>query len=129
MGTARSSNRVVAVVLIALLALLSAACGGGDDNNANDDNDTAQTTSDVQAISGGRLNYGLNGETNSFSPATGQWSASGWLVASTIFDPLVYYDMDMNIHPFLAESIDHNEDFTVWTIGLREGVEFQNGEA
>jgi ABC-type transport system substrate-binding protein len=116
------------VVLIALLALLSAACGGGGDNAA-DDNDTAQTTSDVQPVNGGRLNYGLNGETNSFSPATGQWSASGWLVASAIFDPLVYYDMDMNIHPFLAESIDHNDDFTVWTIKLREGVKFQNGEA
>src|SRR5215204_7219263 len=30
--------------------------------------------------------------------------------------------------PYLAESVEPNDDYTVWTFGLRDGITFHNGE-
>src|SRR5829696_7610704 len=129
MRTSRYGSRSLCVVLVTTMALVTVACGGGDsDDDANGGDETTPTSSDLDPVRGGRLSYGLNGETNSWSPATGQWSASSWLVGSAIFDPLMYYDDDMNLKPFLAESVEPNDDYTVWTITTREGVTFHNGE-
>ena len=29
--------------------------------------------------------------------------------------------------PYLAKSVDHNADYTVWTIMLRDGIKFHDG--
>ena len=42
----------------------------------------------------------------------------------SVFDELV---PDVLGEPYLAETMEPNEDFTVWTIGLREGVDFHDG--
>jgi peptide/nickel transport system substrate-binding protein len=123
-----SSLHLLAICLA--MALLAVSCGDdGGGGDGSDEADTDETTDDADPVPGGRLVYGLNGETNNWSAANGQWSASSWLVASAIFDPLMYYDADMNLKPFLAESVEPNEDHTVWTITTREGVTFHNGEA
>ena len=49
-------------------------------------------------------------------------------MAGAVFDYLAAYDTDGVSKPFLAQSIDPNSDFTVWTIKTRPGVTFQNGE-
>ena len=50
-------------------------------------------------------------------------------MGNALFDPLVSYDADFEPQPYLAESLEPNDDFTVWTIRLREGVEFHDGTA
>jgi len=45
----------------------------------------------------------------------------------TFFEPLVVADQNLEYKPFLAESIEPNEDYTVWTIKLREGINFTDG--
>ena len=47
--------------------------------------------------------------------------------ARTFFDPLAAFGDDLEVHPFLAESITPNEDFTEWTITVREGITFHDG--
>jgi peptide/nickel transport system substrate-binding protein len=130
MRTTRVRSHSSIGVLLLVLALVAAACGGdGNETESGDGNGDGSDASDgVQPVSGGRLVYGINGETNSWSPATGQWSAASWLVGSSIFDPLMYYDAELDLKPFLAESVEPNEDFTVWTITVREGVQFHNGQ-
>ncbi|MFC1911465.1 ABC transporter substrate-binding protein [Chloroflexota bacterium] len=44
-----------------------------------------------------------------------------------VYDSLVMVQTDGTFGPGLAESWDHNEDYTVWTIHLREGVQFHDG--
>ena len=39
-------------------------------------------------------------------------------------DPLFALGDDLEVHPFLAESIEANEDFTECTIKVREGITF-----
>ncbi|MFP4180484.1 MAG: ABC transporter substrate-binding protein [Spirochaetaceae bacterium] len=45
-----------------------------------------------------------------------------------VFDTLIYVDNDLGTKPGLAVSWEANEDADVWTVKLREGVEFHNGE-
>ena len=46
----------------------------------------------------------------------------------TIYETLVERDADGVLRPFLAESITSNPDNTVWTIKLRSGIQYHNGE-
>jgi len=46
----------------------------------------------------------------------------------TIYDTLVERDADGVLRPFLAESITSNPDNTVWTIKLRTGISYHDGE-
>jgi ABC-type transport system substrate-binding protein len=77
---------------------------------------------------GGTLNVGLTAETDGWNPTGSQWAADAYQVAETIFDPLVTYGADQKPHPFLAQSVTSNSDNTVWTITLRPGIKFQDGE-
>jgi peptide/nickel transport system substrate-binding protein len=77
---------------------------------------------------GGSLAWGLEAETDSLSPLTGRWALSGHMVGSAIFDSLSKLDADGKAVPFLAKSYDHNADYTEWTINLREGIKFHDGE-
>jgi peptide/nickel transport system substrate-binding protein len=54
---------------------------------------------------------------------------SGIQVAKTIYDTLVAPNADGDYVPFLAESVESNEDFTEWTIKLRDGVVFHDDSA
>jgi peptide/nickel transport system substrate-binding protein len=50
-------------------------------------------------------------------------------MARAVLDPLAVIDADGDWQPYLAEAFTPNDDFTVWTITLRPGVMFHNGEA
>jgi ABC-type transport system substrate-binding protein len=45
----------------------------------------------------------------------------------SVFDPLTLPTPDGTIEPYLAESIEPNADYTVWTLTAREGVTFHDG--
>jgi peptide/nickel transport system substrate-binding protein len=70
----------------------------------------------------------LAAETDSYSPYASAWSSSAYEVASAIYDPLAAVDDKGVSHPYLAQDFMPNEDFTQWTIKLRAGISFHNGE-
>jgi peptide/nickel transport system substrate-binding protein len=125
-------------ILLLTASLLAAACSGGDDDSGGDgaegaasalgDNviEGAQAASS-EPVTGGSITVGLESETNSYLPSIWAGSQAGINVAYTIFDPLVTRDVDNQVEPYLAESLEPNEDFTVWTLKLRPGVEFHDG--
>ena len=45
------------------------------------------------------------------------------------FETITSVDPEGVVHPYLAESIEPNDDYTVWTIKVRPGVTFHDGEA
>jgi peptide/nickel transport system substrate-binding protein len=47
---------------------------------------------------------------------------------SNLYEPLFSRDPAYNIEPVLAESIEQSEQGRVWTLRLRDGVEFHNGK-
>jgi peptide/nickel transport system substrate-binding protein len=117
------------------LGLVAAACGddsessGGDDEPSDTSLETGTMGDDDEATAeyGGTVTIGMESETNSWSPEIGQFAASGYTVAYSFYDPLIALNEEGEFTPFLAESIEPNEDLTEWTLGLREGVTFHDG--
>jgi peptide/nickel transport system substrate-binding protein len=116
------------VALVAAMALVGSACGGGGDDNA------ATGTSGVPADegtpqAGGALVYGLEAETlGGWCPQSAQLAAGGIQVASALYDTLTAPNDKGEYVPYLAKSVTPNEDYTEWTIVLRSGIKFHNGE-
>jgi peptide/nickel transport system substrate-binding protein len=119
----------MAARMAAAAALLLAGCGGSSDGDDAGDDDVSDVTtaSEGPVQEGGTLVVGLSSESSGWSPVTSPWLYPGLQVAGAIFDPLAAVDADGNVQPYLAESFEANDDYTVWTIGVRPGVTFHDG--
>jgi peptide/nickel transport system substrate-binding protein len=118
-----ASSGVVAVL---------AACGPATPLPSSAPSSTAQpnpvgTTapSSAAATSGGTLNYtlaDLGTENNDVILAASN------NVTPLIYEPLLRYDPQGNILPWLAESFSMSPDGRLWTFNLRKGVKWSNGD-
>ena len=64
---------------------------------------------------------------NAWTPAAMQCDQYCYVRASTFFDRLAVMDAEGNPVPMLAESFTPNDDFSEWTVKLREGINFTDG--
>lgn len=116
----RGSLGRLALVVGVSLALLASSCSTKTESPRG---------SAGPAQRGGTLTVGLDAETDGWNPTASQWAAAAYEVAQTIFDPLMAYGADGKPHPDLARSVTPSADFSVWTIQLRPGIKFHDGEA
>ncbi len=115
----------LAPALLVLTAMLAAACGGGDDGSSGGSTGEGE---DASPVSGGELVYGLEAaNSGGWCLPEAQLAISGIMVAKQIYDTLTIPNAEAEFVPFLAESVEPNEDHTVWTIKLRDGVVFHDG--
>jgi ABC-type oligopeptide transport system substrate-binding subunit len=94
------------------IALLAAGCGGG----GSDDSSSASNT----------VVIGI-GEPQHLIP-TNSTESNGSEVLASLFYPLVDFDAQNNPVPVAAESITADKTNTVWTVKLKSGFTFSNGE-
>ncbi len=79
-------------------------------------------------VQGGTIVYGLEADSaNPWAPYRTSCATSCLAVLRGISDSLFGADPDGNIVPYLAESYEHNADYTVWTIKVRDGIKFHDG--
>jgi ABC-type transport system substrate-binding protein len=82
---------------------------------------------------GGNLTIGIGSEIPSkmkFSGASGKMDSNGFCVANAVYDPLFLTSADgKSVLPNLALSATPDASFKEWTITLRQGVTFHNGDA
>lgn len=122
-------------VLAVSFGLIAASCGGNDSGSSGDSNggpatEPAQQTQApvAEVVLGGTLVVGGEAEvTNPWLPAQMQCDSFCQMRARSFFDPLVTVDENLDWRPFLAESIEANEDSTVFTVKVREGISFHDG--
>jgi len=76
---------------------------------------------------GGQLIFGVDAEEKGFYTTQGTFDEVGILYARTVFDPLMIVAADGTPQPYLAESVTHNADYSVWTITLRPNLVFHDG--
>jgi len=78
---------------------------------------------------GGTLRFAIEADVDGLNPTASAISApAGYMMGVAVFDTLAtggYFGGECV--PYLAESIDHNEDYTSWTYKIREGVYFHDG--
>ncbi len=113
---------------ILALGLMAAACGGGDDDDGGGGGGGATGDDAGTPTPGGTVVYGLEAETtDGWCLPEAQLAIGGIMVAQSIYDTLTRPNAQGEIEPWLAESVEANEDSTVWTIKIREGVTFHDG--
>jgi peptide/nickel transport system substrate-binding protein len=137
MSTNRTRTRSVLLGVVVAILTVASACSSSDTESST--GATGGSTSDTvptaitlaepsEPTTGGTLSYGLGAETSDgWDPTTSRWAGSGTVVSHAIFDRLAEYDENHVAQPFLAESIESNADFTLWTIKVRSGVKFHDG--
>ena len=79
---------------------------------------------------GGEATFGLARATESLDPtrALGSGVAGGIEIAA-IYDTLILYDAANGTYlPHVAESVTANEELSEWTVTLRDGIYFGNGD-
>lgn len=105
----------VAFMAAAGLAVSTAACTG-DEGDVDGEG----------GGSGGVLNMQI-GEVRSLIPG-GSGESEGYRIIKNIYDGLVYYDIDTGEPENMAAESIESEDNQVWTIKIKDGLTFHNGE-
>lgn len=105
--------------------------GGGDITTTTTEPPLVATgegcTADRQ---GGEITMGVFSETAGLDPTVSSGSGvTGMIELMTIYDVLIRYDKATGEYvPHMAESLESNDDFTVWTLKLRPDITFSNGD-
>lgn len=110
---------IAAIATFGITSLVLAGCSAGDNGGSEGGN----TSGDATAI------ISTNGTEpqNPLIP-TNTTEVGGGKILDLIFAGLVAYDAKGGIEMENAESIEANDDNTVWTVKLKDGLTFTNGE-
>ena len=92
-----------------------------------DESDVVEEPEESGPVAGGTLRYGLEADVNGINPATSSLSSPGLMMSNAVFDTLAAFTPAGQWVPYLAESFTPNDDFSVWTVKLREGISFHDG--
>lgn len=129
-------SQVLAVSVVA--CFLAAACtdaASGDSSDGSDSKSRAEPglvnmpDDDPDPTSGGTLDVSLYSPPPSLDPAKAYGTiATSGIPMAAVYGVLMRYDPDSgDYEPKLAKSLSHNDDFTSWTLKLRDDVEFSDG--
>jgi oligopeptide transport system substrate-binding protein len=117
----RRPKRLATFALPVAAAMLLASCGGG----SSDDGDSGDSGS--EGASGGSITVSGT-EPEAFAPTSQCYSSDCSQIISLVWTGLQTIDPETNeTVPGMAESIE-SEDGKVWTIKLKDGFTFHNGE-
>jgi peptide/nickel transport system substrate-binding protein len=111
------------------MALVVSSCSSSTNKKAGSGTAATTPAKEGKPKTGGSVVYGLEAETlGGWCPQSAQLAAGGIQVASAIYDTLTAPNDKGQYVPYLAKSIDHNPAYTEWTVVLRDGIKFHNGE-
>jgi peptide/nickel transport system substrate-binding protein len=106
---------------IPMLSFLITACGGDDEGAATG---TGEQNADVRP--GGTLRTGIIAPAGELDPVTVA-DEGGLAVLGQSGEYLTWSDEKLELQPRLAESWEPNDDGSVWTFKVRQGVAFHDG--
>ncbi len=114
------------LVLVALVAACAAPATPATEENAADATEADTAAVPSEPVTGGTLRAAFQNEWESLDPHVTS-SYSSYQILNNVIEGLTFYDDDLNLVPWLAESWEQSEDGLTWTLKLREGVLFSNG--
>ena len=125
---ARLRFGLFAAVLALVAAAFVAGCGGGGSTGGSaGGGNTGSPESEAKAKPGGTLTIADSGEALTLDP-TKIIENNSIHVVTQIVEPLFKANSEGKIEPWLAESMTASPDHKTWTVKLRKGIKFSNGE-
>src|ERR1700730_3955260 len=116
------------------MALVAAACSSSGHPKAAGPSQTSGTTAPGQDKctpdkAGGTLSFASLNETPGLDPTVSFGSGTfGGTELQALYDTLMRYDLASNkFVPWVAQSLTANSDYTQWTMKLRPGIKFGDG--
>ena len=101
---------------------------GGTETTVATTDSVAELPNVDDVTPGGKLIVSGEAEVaNAWTPAAMQCDSYCQQRARSFFDPVAALGADNKVHPYLAEKIEPNAEFTEWTITLRDGIQFTDG--
>ena len=105
------------------------------DTEGTTDEETPEVSAGVRTsedngepVKGGTLVYGLEADTaNGWAPYRSSLATSGYIPIASVTDSLFALTDDGEVVGNLVETFEANEDYTQWTMHLREGITFHDG--
>ncbi|MEZ4620010.1 MAG: ABC transporter substrate-binding protein [Caldilineaceae bacterium] len=126
-------RRTHAMLTILLLVALLAACAAPAANapaaesaTESAGNESTAMADSGEPVPGGTLRVAFQNEWAGLDPHVAS-SYSTYQILNNVLEGLTFYDDEMNLVPWLAESWEQSEDGLTWTFHLRQGVMFSNG--
>ena len=148
----RQRRVLTALAIPLVLAFVAASCGSDDSSSdgttapgvteatesteatdettpveAPEDVDTSIVGNTDEVVMGGSVIMGLEAEATGLRPWEDACATGCYNIMRTIYDQLMEEQSSGGYGPYLAESLEVNADFTVWTMKLRPGIMFHNG--
>lgn len=128
-----------AVAVLAAVALV-AGCGSSSDDESDQEPGAKQRTyeegmigkdSGGDPVQGGTLSFAAFSEPAALDPGvTIAAGSTGGVEMAAVYDTLMRYDTTkQEFVPQMAESLEPNDDYSEWTLTLRDGVTFSDGTA
>ena len=120
-------KKTIALLLtLVMLSCIVAGCSGNQNNNAPQDNDPANTaapaqTDEPQVVYEKTYKSTFSTSITSMNPYCTEFT-SDYNFISNIAEGLVETDVYGRPSPCMAESWEHNDDFSVWTFRIRPDV-------
>ncbi|MBD0290685.1 MAG: peptide ABC transporter substrate-binding protein, partial [Thermoleophilia bacterium] len=106
---------------IPLLSFLAAACGGGEEGAG-----TTAAGQTGKARAGGTIRTAIQSPAGAMDPVTIA-DEGGLAVLGQAAEYLTFSNEKLQLEPQLAEKWEPNEDGTVWTFTIRQGVKYHDG--
>lgn len=114
------------LALIAALAIVAAGCGDDGDDSTSPGQSSTVTAEAGEPKRGGTVTFAVFSAGPGLDPATQPGSGTvGGIELAAIYDTLVRYDRETQSYEMgTAESLEANDDYTSWTLKVREGISF-----
>lgn len=134
---------ITALAVLTALTLFAAACGSDNDSGSSAASSTTASpssssqssdstdASDQECVPGqdSTLDIATFVEPLGFDPIVASGGSYGGLELAAIYDTLMRWNPDTKeFEPWLAKDLTANADSTDWTLTLRDGVTFANGD-
>lgn len=119
-------TRLLALFLVVALVLAACAPAAPQETVTAEGEEPSEAASPGEPQYGGTLRVAFQNEWAGLDPHTTS-SYSSYQILNNVLEGLTFYDDEMNLVPWLAESWEQSEDGLTWTFNLRQGVQFSNG--
>ncbi|MSU02667.1 ABC transporter substrate-binding protein [Tissierella pigra] len=122
-------NKKWLVLLLALVMVVSTACGNKtpiEEQTTDTSKDTAQESAAPQKVDGGIFILPIGSDPNVMNPLYAGDRVT-MTINNAIFSPLYVVD-EQGTEFYLAESITPSEDYLTYTLKLKSGIKWHDGE-